>query len=341
MLPPARYPRARQPAEPRRHVDDQRHPQPRVQQRPLAPRQAHAVVAEVHDDGVIGQPRRLELGQPVAHLRVHLRQPVVVLRPVAPHLRGVRVIGGDAYPGGVVHRLVGPLADAALVGDAEVEHREERHRPRPPVPRTVAPVRLVRRLVPHPARLLDVVVLLRVVRRVVASRAQELREHRHPVGQPHPAAHVVGTDGRRIHPGDDGGPGRRAHRRVRPRVQVDRAALGQPIQIRRVGVRVAVGPERRPVVLAAQPQDVRPRLRLRRRRPRGGSDRSSKHQRRHDCPCAHDRLHSAGRDPSHSACRRHPVQFAGILPRPGRLDFRRRTQRPDRPRCHIRRPAVQ
>ena len=250
------------------------------------------MVTEIRDDGVAGQPRRLELGQAFAHLRVHLRQPVVVLGPVLPHLGGVRVIGGDPHPDRVVHRPVRPLADAALVRDPQVEHREERRRPRPPVPRSVAPVRLVRRLVPHPARLLDVVVLLRVVGRVVAGRAQELREHRHPVGQPHPAAHVVRPDGRRVHPGDDRGPRGRAHRRVRPRVQVDRAALGQSIQVRRVGVRVTVGPEGGSVVLAAQPQDVRPLLGV--RRPGPGDDRSSQHQRRHDCPCAHDRLQSAG-----------------------------------------------
>ena len=171
------------------------------------------------------------------------------------------------------------------------------------MPRTVAPVRLVRRLVPDPARLLDVVVLLRVVRRVVAGRAQQLREHRHPVRQAHPAPHVVRPEGRRIHPGDDCGAGGRAHRCVRPRVQVDAAALGQSIQIRRVGVRVTVGPQGRPVVLAAQPQDVRPLLRLRGSDP--GDDSSSQHHRRQDCPLAQDCLHPAGRD-------RDPWPSAGI-----------------------------
>ena len=130
---PRRVGVAGQDAEPRRHVDDERHAQPGIQNRALAARQTDPVIAEVDDDGLVRQPRFLQLRQTGPDLPVHLGHPVVVLRPVLTDLRCVWMVGRHPHAGRVVHRLVRTLPNPTLVTDSEIEHGEER-RPVGPVP---------------------------------------------------------------------------------------------------------------------------------------------------------------------------------------------------------------
>ena len=234
--------------------DDERHVQAGLERGALAPRQAGSVVAPVEDDRVVGQSRRLDLDQALSDERVHLGQLVVVLRPVLADLGRVRVVGRHADAGRVVDLRVRPAPDLALVGHGEVEDGEER-RPLRPVP----PVRLAGRLVPDrspAAGLLEVVVLLRVVRHVIARLAQDLREEAEAVRQPGTAAHVLGAGGRGVEAADDRRAGRRADRNGRPNVAVDQAACGEAVQVGGGGVLVAVGAELGSVVLAGDPEDV-------------------------------------------------------------------------------------
>ena len=130
---PRRVDVAGQDAEPWRHVDDERHAQPGIQNRALAARQTDPVIAEVDDDGLVRQSRRFQLRQARPDLPVHLGHAVVVLRPVLAHLRRVWMVGRHPHPGRVMHRLVRALPYATLMTDPEIEDREER-RPVGPVP---------------------------------------------------------------------------------------------------------------------------------------------------------------------------------------------------------------
>jgi hypothetical protein len=145
-------------------------------------------------------------------------------------------------------------ADLALVALERIEHREERR-----AVLAVAPVGVLRRLVPHLPRLRDVVVLLRVVRAVPARLAEELREHLFPRGEGDHAPHVLRAEARGIHARDDGRPRRRADGRIRPAVRVEHPALGERVHVWRRRVGVAVAAHVRPVILARDPEDVRPR----------------------------------------------------------------------------------
>ena len=120
-----------------------------------------------------------------------------------------------------------------------------------------------------------VVVLLAVVGGVVAGVTQQRREEAHARRQAHQAAHVLPAGRLRIHPGDDGGSRRRADRGGGPYVPIAEAAAGQGVEVRRLRVAIAVDPEVRRVVLAGNPQDVRPRLGRRTHRP-------GEHPQRHD-----------------------------------------------------------
>ena len=253
--------------------DDQRHAEPGLERCALAARQPRAVVAPVEDDRVVEQARRLHLGQALTGHAVHLGQFVVVLRPVLPHLRRVRVVGGHPHRRWIVDRRMRPPPDLALVGHGEVEDGEERSAFRP-----VPPVRLAGRFVPNgalTAGLGQVVVLLRVVRRVVAGLAEQLREEPEALGQPGLAAHVLGAGRDRVEAADDRGAGRRAHGRGRPGVAVDQAPGGEPVEVRGRGEGVAVGAKLGSVVLARDPENVRRRQGIRRL---GSGWRNAEHQ---------------------------------------------------------------
>jgi hypothetical protein len=239
----------------RGEVDDQRHVQTRIARPTFAPRHARTVIAVVEDDRVVGETVRLQFAQNATDLRIHHREPVVILRPVPPHLGQVRMIRRHAHPGGIMDavRRVNGVPELAFVADGEVEHRKERL-----ARLAVAVMRAGRGLVPDARRFDQVVVLLAVVRAIVTGLAQELREHLHKIRQPHLAAHVLGTGGWRIDARNDRRAGRRAHRCRRPRAQVTHPARRQLVEVRRGGVGVAVATELRPVVLAGHPEDVRP-----------------------------------------------------------------------------------
>ena len=118
--------------------------------------------------------------------------------------------------------------DLALVGDLEIEDREERLRPS----RTVPPVRGLAEIVPDRERHAELIVGLGAVAGEVAGGAQVLRERldverrhrevgpgqlRHAIFR---RPHVLRANRRLIHAGDDRGAARRADRRGRERVRV-------------------------------------------------------------------------------------------------------------------------
>jgi len=232
---------------------DDRHVQPGVVRPPLTPRHARAVVAVEEDDRVAAEPGFLQLLEALARQGVHLRDLVVVLGPVVAHLGRVGMVGRHAGLGRVVFEGVRAHPDLAFVAHRDVEDGKERL-PRP----AVLPVGPHRRVVPHLARLLEVVVLLVVVRAVVAALAEQLRIHPHPRRHGHQAPHVLGARARGVNARDDGRAGRGADRGVAPGVQVAQPLGRQPVQVGRLGIRVAVAAQLRPRVLAGDPEDVRP-----------------------------------------------------------------------------------
>ena len=215
------------------------------------------MVAVVENNRVVGQAGLLQLTEVVADPLVHHRDAIVVLRPILSHLRRVRVIGREAHLGRVVNAVgrVDFVADLALMADRVVEDREERLAVGP-----VFPVRLSSALVPDFAHFLEVVILLGIIGAVVAQFSQVDRVHFKTGRQAGHAAHMLGPGGGRIDAGDDRRAGRGADRRIRTRPGVAQAALGQAVEIRRDGVRVAVAAQVRSVVLAGYPENVRQRL---------------------------------------------------------------------------------
>ena len=136
-----------------RPADHQRHAQAGIVERPLGARHAVAVIAPVEDDGVLREPVVLELGEDLAHLRVHVGDVVVQARQLLADQRRVGVVRRDLDRGRVgderlaLARRAG-RKDAALVRDLEVEDREERLAPVGPV----APVRILPEVVPDRER---------------------------------------------------------------------------------------------------------------------------------------------------------------------------------------------
>ena len=66
------------------------------------------MVAEIKDDGIVGQPRLVDLAQMTANERIHLTESVIVLRPILPDGRMIGMIGGAHAAGRIMNRLVGP-----------------------------------------------------------------------------------------------------------------------------------------------------------------------------------------------------------------------------------------
>ena len=157
---------------------------------------------------------------------------------------------GDAERGvrGVFRR-----GDPALVAGRRVEDGEERLTGRP-VP-VVGPAAA---LVPGVAGVGDVVIGLGIVGAVVAGVAEVLGVEADRSGMRTRLrwCWMPSDDG--VHPGDQGAPGRRADRGVGEGVPEADALGRQPVEVRRLGERVAVAAEVRAVVLAGDPEDVRP-----------------------------------------------------------------------------------
>ena len=209
------------------------------------------MVPEVEHDGVVLQSRVLQLLEPGPDLGVHLGDLVVVLGPVLAHLGVVGVIGGNSDLGGVVHLLVGALADLALVAGGVVEDGEEGL-----ALGAVLPVALAAALVPDVPFLAQVVVLLGTVGAVVAELAQVGGVHLVGGRQTGHAAHVLGSGRGWIHARYDGGAGRGADGGVGDGPGVDHSLCYQGVEVGGVGVLVPVASQMRPIVLAGYPEDV-------------------------------------------------------------------------------------
>ena len=255
---------------------DQRHAEPRVEARPLAPRQADAVIAEEHHDGVFAQAGLLELPQPLADPAIHGGDVVVGPRDRLAHLGRVGIEGGQRH-GVATHHLraaAGLGKRLAFVGALVVEDREKR-----PVGRTVSPVGAVTRLVPHGHRLFELVVLLRVVGAGIAGRPQLLgkatdERRRHSlvarnvavgvgvaggrIGAGGVVPHVHRADAGAEHARDQRRAGRGADRRRGEGVVVHDALPGEPVEVGRGHGAIAVGSDPRAHVLDGEPHDVRP-----------------------------------------------------------------------------------
>ena len=98
-----------------REVDDHGNLQAGVAGPALAARHPRAVVGVVEDNRVIREAGVGEFLQVATRVGVHLGDLVVVLRPVLPHLRRVRMIGGHADLGRVLNGDVWSRANLALV----------------------------------------------------------------------------------------------------------------------------------------------------------------------------------------------------------------------------------
>ncbi len=225
----------------------------------LAAGQHAAVVGVVEDDGVVGQAILLKLLQPGGDLFIHQRHVVVIPGPICPHLRGVRLVRGDAHLGGVrgceIQLKLFDGEQAALVGDFVVEHAEERLLRVGPFAPVGIPARGVPRLLHVDGR---VVVRLGVVGGVIAGLAQIGGKALKPGGDLALCPHVLGwTAGDRVHAGDEREPRGSANRLGETALEQD-ALAGQTIQRRGARQRIAVATEESAVVLADQPEDVGP-----------------------------------------------------------------------------------
>ena len=260
----------------RRPADDERHPRPGVVDAPLAPGEADPVVAEDHHDGLLEQAGVLELGDQCADLSVHRRDVVVGPGEIRPRGVGVGQVGGHGHVGGIADpRLRFPGGEGpALVGHAEVEHREERLVEVAPTP----PVGSAAREIPGRRGRLELVVGLRAVRAEPAVRPQQLgeaadrrRRHRLVVRDPGvrlgvageggaagvPRPHVHRSDPRSPASGDQRRAARRADRRGREGVDVPDTLAGETVDVGgRDGV-VAPASEPGAHVLDRDPHDVR------------------------------------------------------------------------------------
>ena len=176
------------------------------------------------------------------------------------------MIGGHAGFGRIVNQRMRARADLAFVRDQQIEDRKEG------LPGgALSPVGVFRGFVPGAGRLLQVVVLFRVIRAVISGLAQIGGEHLPRGWHTGVRPHVLAAGGRRVDAADDGGPRGRADRGVRPGVHVDRSALAQLVQVGRHRIIVAAGVQVGTDILAGDPQEIRTGRRCRRcgSHPRG------------------------------------------------------------------------
>ncbi len=200
-----------------------------------------------------------------------------MLGQIPPDDVGIRVVRRHFDAGRVRdQRSVGPRPDLALVGRHEIEHRKEGL-----ALGAIPPVGRGARFVPDRPRLSELVIRLGVVGAIVAGGAQilgeslDLRRRNREIGRGHVplrfrgGAHVMGSDRALIHPGDDGGPTRRADARRGKGTCEPAAVRCQTVQGRRAGQGVGVTSQPRAEVLGRDPQDVRSQGLARRRGCRG------------------------------------------------------------------------
>ena len=261
----------------RREAHDQRHVVALLPPPVLGAQHAGAVVGPEHHDGVVPQPILVQFGHVAPDVVVDLGHRVVVARPRLAELGDVGVIGRQRRLLGIVEvvrlqqrqalgqdRLVRVLGHER-VALGVVVHGEERLAcpPLPPV-RAAAPgipcrgAEGGRRVALRIRGAGQVVVGLDAVGGEVAGVAQVGGQQAQVLGRGYRGAVVVGAEGERHHPGDDGRAGHGAHRRHGVGIGVANALGGQRIEVGRPGVAVAVAAEQRIDVFDRHPQDVGP-----------------------------------------------------------------------------------
>ena len=257
-----------------RVADDQRHPQAGVEARPLATRQAHAVVTEEDHDRVFKAAGFFQVGQLLPDPAVHAGDVVVGAGDGFADRRSVGVERGEWGILRIKHRGRGLSVGEglALVGAGVVKHGEKGLASGP-----ILPVGVATRLVPNGHRFFELVVLLGVVCAVVAGSSEVLRE---AASKGRRQAFVAGDvlvglrvffDGRRtgrvvahLHRADAGAEHARdqrragwsADRRGGKGVVVDHPFSRQPVEVWRGHRRVAVGPDPGAHVFNGEPDDV-------------------------------------------------------------------------------------
>ena len=230
----------------------QRHLQAGVARPAFAARQAGAMVGKIKHDRVVGEAGGLQFSDSFTRLRIGGAHLIVVLRPVAPHFRGVGMIGRHPHSCRIGDGGLPPRPQLALMAGAGIEHREEGLPSRP-----LLPMGFARGLIPNLLRRDEVVVFLDVVGAVITQLPQMLREQFHAGRQCHLTAHMLGTERRGEHAADERGAGRRADRGIRPGVAKQHAPRSKGIDMRRAGQPIAIAAHLRPVILAGDPEDVR------------------------------------------------------------------------------------
>ncbi|OPZ06997.1 MAG: hypothetical protein BWZ10_02917 [candidate division BRC1 bacterium ADurb.BinA364] len=263
-----------------RNIDNERHARAGVVEPAFGAWQTDAMIRPEHNDGVLGRSVFVQLIQNPADPVIQRRDQFVVIRPIAPRRRGVRIIGRQIQAVGILALLrlerLGQAREALLVcvDGAFVRSRNIEYREKGLALRSVFPVRARTGFVPDVLRhFRHLIIGLGVVRAVIACFAQIKRKEADVRRQGSRAAHVVSAERRMPHPGDDRRSVGRADSGDRVGVGKTIAARRQRVERWRVGMRIAIATERRAGVLAAQPKDVRPKDRRRTRRCRKGQRR--------------------------------------------------------------------
>jgi hypothetical protein len=233
---------------------DEGHARPRIVDIAFPPRQRAAVVAVVKDDRVLGEAGLGEFGESGADLGVHHGHLIVVVGPIASDFGRVGMIGRqlDFFRRNPERGLAGLGRDLAFVAGGEIEDGEKRL-----TGRAVFIVGLSTARVPRLAIAGQVVVGLRIVGRVVTGRTQDFGVKRERRGDRDATPVVLGAERGRIHAGDERGPRGGAHGGVGKREAIPDALRGEPVEMRRLRLRIAVAAEVGAVVLAGQPEDIR------------------------------------------------------------------------------------
>ncbi len=122
--------------------------------------------------------------------------------------------------------------------------------------RSAPPMSPCTRIVPNSARFDDVVIFLRVVRTVIASSTQNLREHFGSCWHRHHRSHVDSTSTRRIHSSDNGSSCRCTDWNARPRPLKYHPVSSQGIDIGSLGIEIAVASHLWAVIFARNPKDI-------------------------------------------------------------------------------------
>lgn len=164
---------------------------------------AGAVIAVEKDNGVFGEPGFLEVVELLADPGVELGEAVVVLGPVFTNFRGVWVVWGNGSEGGIVMGVFVFVANLGFVRAGLIEDGKKRLSLA-----AVFVVCLAAAFVPIFVMVtVDVVVGLAGVGAEVAGFSEGFGKELEPVGEINAGAHVVSSDGRGIHAGNDTGAG--------------------------------------------------------------------------------------------------------------------------------------